>query len=264
MKYVSEMFLVFIAINSGVMYFHLDKVILANDNNIADVSFYGLGERIILLLVTLMTAAISFLTPKLSNLRVVGQESLNLLNHNYRLVLLLLCPACVGIYVIGDEFINLFAGVEYERATVLIPFVSLILFVYTLLEFLKTNVYIVFKFEYVYALAFFLGLLLNFVIKIFVYSLDLKTFMGVLFAILLIKLFSLFFIAKRKLGVSVNHKYVLVYLTLCLPMVLVKLIQTGSTIQDLSLKIAICTVYYILVLLLVKDRLVEKLIYSIR
>src|SRR5690606_13276040 len=92
MKYVSEMFLVFIAINSGVMYFHLDKVILANDNNIADVSFYGLGERIILLLVTLMTAAISFLTPKLSNLRVVGQESLNLLNHNYRLVLLLLCP----------------------------------------------------------------------------------------------------------------------------------------------------------------------------
>lgn len=258
-KYLKELFYVFFTINSGVLFFQVDKFILGLNERFVDVSYYSLGERIIMILVTLITAAITFLTPRLSSISSNQFELQRLIKKNFSLIILILTPICFGLYLIGEEIIILLAGNNYSNAKQIVPFIPIILFFYSILEFFKTNVFIVNKKEKIYVIMFSVTLIINIIIKGLFDKLSLKEVEIVLSVLLFLLCASVYFILlKDNLKMPINN--IAKYGFICLPFLFLKEVDFGSLYLNIAGKILITFTYYILSLFLLKDDLVKSII----
>ena len=255
-----NMFFVFLTINSGVLFFQLDKLYLGNLNRFNDVSFYAFGERIIMIVVMLVSAGISFLTPKLSLMQSEGANTKDLLQKNLNLICLFLMPISVGFLVVGEDLIRMLGGDNYLSTSQIIPFISIIVVLYVFLEFMKINIFIVFKNEKYYSLIFFTMFFFSVLIKLVFKNLNFINLMSILTFMFLVMNLILFSVIYFKHNMYLNFLLPFRYILYSLPFLLLNQFYVDNVLLSLIFKVLMCISYYLCVLYLFKDYFVLRLL----
>ena len=108
------------------VYTSLDKVMLGMMSTTEDVGYYSQAEKIVKLVMTIVTSLGVVMVPKIANF-VKNQEWIQVKNYfskAIRFVTFLAFPMILGIICVADEFIPLFLGDGYEKSIILLKMCS--------------------------------------------------------------------------------------------------------------------------------------------
>ncbi|WHY76914.1 oligosaccharide flippase family protein [Neobacillus sp. WH10] len=116
--HLKPMFLVVIFANANVLYTLLDRIMLLEFKNPKAVSFYVIPQQIMGIISTLLLSVIQVTIPRLSYmLGSDDEQSYNtLLNNISKVYFAFLFPAAVGLYLIADIGLLIYAGNSYIEA----------------------------------------------------------------------------------------------------------------------------------------------------
>lgn len=108
------------------IYTSLDKVMLGTMSTQMEVGYYSQAEKIVKLIMTIVTSLGIVLIPRMSSL--IKQQEWNQVKiyfeKSVKFVLLLSLPMVAGIDCIAKEFIPLFLGIGYEKSILLLKIMS--------------------------------------------------------------------------------------------------------------------------------------------
>ena len=104
------------------IYTALDKVMLGYLSSDSQVGFYVVSERLIKVVVLFVTTLGTVLLPRMSNYIENGklEEYGRLVSFSLRVFFFLCFPAAIGLIVLADPLVNLFAGSDYSSAVPLV------------------------------------------------------------------------------------------------------------------------------------------------
>ena len=127
-KYIKPLLIVFLVTSSEALYFQLDKVLLGKLVNDVAVTMYQIPYSIMSRIITIPTSVIMVSIPRLSNLFAKGnkEEYVKKLNDVLSYFYIMVLPICLGIAVLSNEIIRLYAGEKYLAAGSVLAGISLI------------------------------------------------------------------------------------------------------------------------------------------
>ena len=114
-KYIKPLFLVLIITNIDLLYSQLDKIMLGKFTSDVAVSMYYIPYYIVSTLSAIPYAIINVSIPRLSYLiENEGKKSYeDTLNKSLSSLLFIIIPICMGVFVLANEVIYLYAGDKY-------------------------------------------------------------------------------------------------------------------------------------------------------
>lgn len=121
-RHFKSVLIFFIPTASTYIYTSLDKVVLGILSTKVEVGYYSQSEKIVKLLVTVITALSTVLMPRMAFLIKSGklEEVKKNINNSYRFVFFIAFPMILGLSCISDCFIPLFLGDGYDKCVMLI------------------------------------------------------------------------------------------------------------------------------------------------
>ncbi len=109
-KYIKPMFSVVILSNTGLLYTWIDRMMIDKYSFAMDLASYGIAQKAMLIINTLMLTIIQVTTPRLSN--NLGNNSkedyLTLLNKVVKIYFLFLFPASIGLLCVSKQVMWIF------------------------------------------------------------------------------------------------------------------------------------------------------------
>ncbi len=104
------------------IYTALDKVMLGYLSSDSQIGFYVVSDRLIKVVVLFVTTLGTVLLPRISNYIENGkfEEYGRLVSFSIRAVFFLCFPAAIGLIVLADPLVNMFAGSDYSSAVELV------------------------------------------------------------------------------------------------------------------------------------------------
>lgn len=116
-KYLAPLFFILILNNSNLLYTMMDKLMLGYYCNIDEVAYYGVGQKIMDIVRGLLMTIVFVSMPRLAyhleeNISIYKAGILKII----RMMLLLTLPVAVGIILLSEEIVLLFAGAPYLSA----------------------------------------------------------------------------------------------------------------------------------------------------
>lgn len=130
LKYILILFIPQIAVH---IYTILDKVMLGVIfNDMAEVGYYEQSQKIIRLLLTLITSLGAVMLPRIANLFAENKEDeiKKYMDNSLKFVFILAFPLIFGIISVADSFVPLFFGKGYDKVIIIMQILSpIVLFV---------------------------------------------------------------------------------------------------------------------------------------
>lgn len=172
-KYIKPLFLVVILTNVEILYSQLDRVMLGKFVNDVAVTMYFIPYYLISTLAAIPYAVINVSIPRLAFIaKVEGKEAYEkTLKKSISSLLFVIVPMCLGVAVLSNEVIFLYAGDKYQNMSSSLALASIIRMIISM-ESVLTNLVlyvndkekIIVRFSFIYGVA---NLIMNSVLVIF-------------------------------------------------------------------------------------------------
>lgn len=122
--HLKPMFVVVIFSNAGLLFIQLDKIMIGAFMNRELLSYYTMAHGIMLIINTLMLTVVHVTIPRLNKYLSDQNHTLydTLLNRIFRVYLMFLFPAAVGLSLVAREAILIYGGSQFVQA---IPILSM-------------------------------------------------------------------------------------------------------------------------------------------
>ncbi|HCW54441.1 MAG TPA: flippase [Clostridium sp.] len=113
-RYLKPMFLAVILSNTSLLYTQSDKLLLIRYASEADLAAYGIAQKAMMIINTLMLTIIQVTMPRLANNHGNGNDNIyfSLLDKVMKIYFLLLFPASIGLLCVSKQVMRIF-GADY-------------------------------------------------------------------------------------------------------------------------------------------------------
>lgn len=260
-----KMAFIFIMINAVMLFFQLDKLVIGINGDLVGLSFYALSEKVTILTTSLLFSVMTVMAPKLGESLLNNLEEYKLkLRKVLNTILLLLFPMAIFLISSSREVLFILGGDEYLASKQLFQLFSIYIIVYTLLEVIKTNIFILIRKEKIYFTVILFGGLFNLILKFMLK--DILSVFNIMIITTLISFMILIVLLAyihKELKLTVINSSNYLYLILPLPILLINFITIDSDFISLIVKAILAALYYITVLILMKDKIFKEIIKKI-
>ncbi len=151
------------------IYTLLDKVMLGYIIvNKSEVGYYDQAQKIIKILLTLVTSLGTVMVPRMANTFINGkkEELKNYMEKSFRFVFLIAIPLVFGITAVAEDFVPIFFGQGYEKVAILMSVISPILLIIGMSNVIGTQYLLPTKRQKEFTLSVTCGAIINFFINI--------------------------------------------------------------------------------------------------
>ena len=151
------------------VYVLLDKVMLGMIiSDKSEVGYYEQSQKIVKILLTLITALGTVMIPRIANNFIKGEKEKvkQYLLKSFNFVLFLSIPMIAGIIVISDTFVPLFFGHGYDEVIQLMIIISPILLIIGISNVIGTQYLLPTKRQKEYTISVIVGALVNFILNL--------------------------------------------------------------------------------------------------
>lgn len=277
-KYLKPLSLLLVISNAGILYIAFDRVMITEflgKTDISIISNYTIPSNLMNMLVIAMTSMITVSLPRLNYYANNGQtkDYLDLLDKSARGYLILLFPACMGLFCLGYEVMYLYGGGEkYIDSSVVLQLFALRFICISFYTIISNQIMYVYKKEKQIVWILLLGGILNVIMKfvlLFFNVLSPSTAVATMTIAEIVVLLIMNRYVRKDLKININlfsSRY-LKYLYCSLPFIpivyLIKRFDLGIILTCL-ISIPICVIVYFGVLFIVKDDTVLSITNKIK
>lgn len=120
-----ELFPVLILSNTSMLYTNLDCLFLSGEIG-DEITYYMIVRAILTAITSVFRSIIVVAIPRLSFFYAKGNrnEFLNLLKKSSNIFYFFILPSCVGLVILGNQFMNLYGGTKYSAAGIVMSVFS--------------------------------------------------------------------------------------------------------------------------------------------
>lgn len=274
-KYLFPLGIILLISNINILYTQLDKIMLGfYSSNIIEVAYYGIAQKVMSVIMVLIMSLISVTIPRLSY--YLGQKNKEeyekLFNKLFPYICFLLFPMSIGIVILSKEIVYFFGGEKYLGGQIVVIMFGMRMIVVTIESILSNQVMFLHKREK--SMAGILGFcgIFNFLMKYFLIKTNNFNSSSAIFttmiAEILIIILDYWYIKKYlKLKLEVfklkNLKYLLISLIFFLIKYLLRNLKINFIIYSVIIVIA-CSIIYFIILLLLKDNCIMEILNNIK
>lgn len=259
-QYIAPLFFILILNNTVILYTAADRTMLGAFCGTEEVAYYSIGQKIIEIIKTLLLSAVYVTLPRLSlYLEQDKQVYIRGVQKLMRMLLMIVFPVAIGMFMLSEEVVLLFAGKQYLDAVPSLRIFALRIIVVSVESILYNQIIFLHRKEKLLVVLNLicggLNVLLNF---IFLKYLDpVVAISTTLFSEILFQILCLIYI-RRVLQISAglfdkrNWKYLLGALTF-IPIILFVSHLIYTQILFVVVSVILCIFVYALILILSKD-----------
>ena len=167
-KHLPQITLLFIPQIANQIYKILDTTMIGElVENKAEVGYYEQGQKVIRLLLTIVTSLGIVMIPKMASTFASGdKKKINeYMKMSFQFVFFLAFPITFGIISISKDFVPIFFGAGYEKVILLINIISPILLLMGIANVVGTQYMIPTKRQKEYTISILIGLVVNFILN---------------------------------------------------------------------------------------------------
>lgn len=148
-KDIGKIFIVIILMNINLILLQYDKIMLGSYTTPDQVAFYGLAQKIIILILSIFIATTQVIIPVLTKLYKKNdiEEYKMYTNKFLDIFCLIIIPLSIGLSILSKEIVMIFAGKEYLAYSNLLVLFSIYLVLFGFEYILLNNVLYIFKQE---------------------------------------------------------------------------------------------------------------------
>lgn len=260
-KHLKPILVLFIPEIAIQIYTLLDKTMIgAMYADKSEVGFYEQSQKIIKLLLTVVTSLGTVLLPRIANYFANNkkEEVYTYLNKSFNYVYILAFPMIFGIIAVAKDFVPIFFGEGYDKVVVLMSIISPILLFIGMSNVIGRQYLLPTKRQKEYTISVVVGAVINFIANsCLIWKLGaLGASIGTVTAEFFVTLVQLIFIRKEfeiKEILFLSRNYLIASIIMFVICKLVGLISV-VTIVSLILQVSIGVITYILILLIMRDK----------
>ena len=249
-KHIKPNLVLFIPVIAISIYHFMDKIMLGNFSNMAQVGFYDNSEKIITIPQTAVTALGTVMLPRVSNMMATGNQD-GAIKYLKKSIILVACisSACTfGIIAVAPEFIPIYLGDGFEACIVLLYYLMPCLIFKAYANVIRTQYLIPLKNDKIYVKSVCLGAVINFIFNlIFIpHYQAIGACIGTILAEIIVCLYQMYFILKeQKVGIYFLLGFVFQVIGAVMFIALRSIVFSGNTWIVLAEKIILGGVIYI-------------------
>lgn len=262
-EYIKPMFLAVILSNTGLLYTNCDKLLIGRFGSGADLSAYGIAQKAMTIINTLMLTIIQVTMPRLANNLGNDNEDtyLLLLNKVMKIYFLLLFPASIGLFCVSKQVMWIFGPKYVPWYPVMIGF-SIYMLTIGVQGIISNQIIYLYKKETEDVKIFFICGIFNVAVNFILVLLNIFTpansiMVTMISNVLVILLEYRLIKTKLKLDIKLfafeNMKY-FYYSLMFIPITFFINKYVDSMVISCSLDVIICGLLYLIILLLTKDK----------
>ena len=263
LKPTIELFIPQIAIE---VYTLLDKTMIgAIINDKSEVGFYDQSQKIIKILLTIITSLGTVMMPRIASKFVDNKKEdiKRYMEKSFSMVFLLAFPLIFGLIAISKTFVPVFFGEGYEKVVILMQVISPIILFIGLSNVTGVQYLLATKKQKEYTISVILGAILNLILNsILIWKLGaLGASIATVLAELLVTIVQLIFIKNEiniKILIKQSRNYIAASLIMFGCSILINNLRI-SNITNIILNIIFSIVIYIIILILLKDEFLIEL-----
>lgn len=142
-KHFRPILILFASTVAVSLYNELDKTMIGFLANDEQVGYYSASTKITKLVIALITAILTVISPRLSNYAETNKEKFfELLEKTFNIILMLSIPFMFGLVVMSRPLTLLFCGKNFEPSIIIMQVMSIIIFMIPLATFCSTQIFI--------------------------------------------------------------------------------------------------------------------------
>ena len=142
-KHFRPILILFASTVAVSLYNELDKTMIGFLATDEQVGFYSASTKITKLVIALITAVLTVISPRLSNYAETNKEKFfKLLEKTFNIILMLSLPFMFGLIVMARPLTLLFCGENFEPSVRIMQIMSVIIFMIPLATFCSTQIFI--------------------------------------------------------------------------------------------------------------------------
>ena len=253
------------------VYTVLDKTMIgAIWEDKSEVGYYQQSEKIIKLLLTIITSLGTVLLPRIASCFANNkkQEVFGYLKKSFNFVFILAFPMIFGIIALADKFVPLFFGPGYDKVVILMSVISPIILFIGMSNVIGRQYLLPTKRQKQYTISVVTGAVVNLIMNsclIWKFG-ALGASIGTVIAEFTVTFVQLIFVRKEfdiKGILKLSIKYIISSIIMFIACKLVGLIQVSDLIS-IVLQVGVGVIIYILMLLVVKDKFTFNMINEVK
>lgn len=261
LKHLKPILILFIPEIAIQIYTLLDKTMIgAIYADKSEVGFYEQSQKIIKLLLTVVTSLGTVLLPRIANYFANNkkEEVYAYLNKSFNYVYILAFPMIFGIIAVSKDFVPIFFGQGYDKVVILMSIISPILLFIGMSNVIGRQYLLPTKRQKEYTISVVVGAVINFIANsCLIWKLGaIGASIGTVIAEFSVTLVQMIFVRKEfniKKTLFLSRNYLIASIIMFVVCKLVGLIPV-VTIVSLILQVVIGAIAYILILLIMKDK----------
>ena len=155
LRHLKPVLIIFASIVAVNIYMHLDVTMVGFISGEEYVGLYTAANRVVRIVISLVTALSAVVVPRLENCLKNGDEEnyKKYLNLSLHYILVLAVPCCLGIAALAPDIIALFAGKKYTDSVLTMRILCAIIFIVPLAHFTGMQVLYPHRMEWKYTVA---------------------------------------------------------------------------------------------------------------
>ena len=274
-KHVKYLIMVLVMSNGSVLYTQFDKVMLGKFISEASVAYYTISQNIMGIINTVILSVVFVMVPRLSNILANEDKEnyLNLIHKSTKTLMAFLFPSALGIYVLANEIVFLFGGPEYIGKGLTLKIFAFYMIAIGI-DCIMTHQILYLHRKEKYLLTIILGFgVLNIAIKFILLKLNLlneNTAVATTALCNYILIFIEYIYVRNNLKLKFkllsldNFKYLFISLSFLIIEALLRSVINKGAIVTSAIMMAACSLVYLLILIIIKDKVLLALINKIK
>lgn len=258
--HIPQILLLFIPQISNQLYKMLDTTMIGHIiEDKAETGYYEQGQKVIRLLLTIVTSLGTVMIPRMANTFANGdnKQIKAYMKNSFHFVFFLSFPMLFGLISVSDAFVPIFFGAGYDKVALLIKIISPILILMGIANVLGTQYLLPTKRQKEYTISIVVGVIINFILNyIFIYKL---ASVGASIATVISEIIVAgiqFYVVRKEVSflevVKYSYKYLIASIIMFVICSLSKfIVNTG--ILTIVLQVSLGVITYIGILLLLKE-----------
>lgn len=252
------------------VYTLLDKTMIgAIISDKHEVGYYDQGQKIIKMLLTIITSLGTVMMPRIANNFALGNKEKikNYMKKSFNYVFLIAFPMIFGIISITNVFVPVFFGEGYERVILLMNVISPILLFIGLSNVVGVQYLLPTKKQKEYTISVVIGAIVNLIFNLLLIPTfkALGASIGTVIAEFTVTALQLFFIRKEfdfRNIIKNSLNYIIASMFMFISCLLIGF-YINNNVLSLIIQLIVGTIIYILVLLLLKDKFFKNMISKV-
>lgn len=269
-KQIPAIMLLFIPQFENKVYNMLDTTMLGNMiKDKSEVGYYEQSQKIIRVLLTLVTSFGTVMVPRIANMFAIGEKKKieEYMKKSFNFVFLLGFPTMFGLIAISKDFVPIFFGMGYDRVVVLMNILSPIILLMGISNILGTQFLLPSKKQKEFTISVTVGIVVNFILNYILIKLFRAegACIATILSQLIVDTVQMMQVKKflnLKKMFELSYKYIFAGLLMFIFCMVIRIFASGLTC--VILQIAVGIVVYFAILIWLKDEYIYFFIEKLR